>query len=398
VIVIGGGVAGLCCARRLADAGVSCIVLERGDRPGGRVGSDRHEDFILDRGFQVFLPAYPEAKRVLDYERLQLRPFFPGCLVRYGGRFHRLADPWKEPLAAMRSLLSPVLRFGDARRVAALRRATRRAATGPIRGPASPTTGARLRELEFSPAFIDRFFRPFFGGIFLERELSTPWWVFEFIFAMFAAGPATLPRLGMQAIPDQLATGLPPGTVQLGASVRRVRGDGVELEDGRRVRARQVVVAGDATAARPRVGEGWNGTSTIYFAAERAPIDEPILVLDGDGAGPINNLCVPSCVSRDYAPPGAELICASVIGTGALSGDRLEHAARDQLRGWFGAEVNRWRHLRTYRLPRALPRFDGSAAPLVEGLACGDHLEHPSINGAMVSGRRVAEELLESRQ
>ena len=75
VIVVGAGLAGLCCARELHAAGLEVLVLERGDAPGGRVRTDEVEGFLLDRGFQVLLTAYPEARRALDYDRLGLRPF-----------------------------------------------------------------------------------------------------------------------------------------------------------------------------------------------------------------------------------------------------------------------------------------------------------------------------------
>ena len=40
----------------------------------------------------------------------------------------------------------------------------------------------------FSSRFIKLFFEPFFGGVFLERNLATAASVFEFTFAMFSSG------------------------------------------------------------------------------------------------------------------------------------------------------------------------------------------------------------------
>ena len=64
VLIVGGGLAGLCCARRLCGAGVTCRVLEASDAVGGRARTDRMDGFLLDRGFQVLLTAYPEASLV----------------------------------------------------------------------------------------------------------------------------------------------------------------------------------------------------------------------------------------------------------------------------------------------------------------------------------------------
>src|ERR1700688_3845969 len=73
VVIIGAGLAGLSCALSLEAAGVPVTLLEASDRPGGRISTDLVEGFRLDRGFQVLLTAYPEAKRLLDYDALQLK-------------------------------------------------------------------------------------------------------------------------------------------------------------------------------------------------------------------------------------------------------------------------------------------------------------------------------------
>ena len=73
-VVIGAGVAGLCAARRLHARGVRVTLLEASDGVGGRVRSDTLEGgWTLDRGFHIFLTAYPEAQRTLDYDRLKVR-------------------------------------------------------------------------------------------------------------------------------------------------------------------------------------------------------------------------------------------------------------------------------------------------------------------------------------
>ena len=121
VVIIGAGLAGLCCARSLDQAGISFLILEASDGVGGRVRTDRMEGFLMDRGFQVLQTAYPEARRVLNYPALSLKPFYPGALVYYDGQLHRVGDPRRRPRDLLSTVFSPVDTFADKLRVAPLR-------------------------------------------------------------------------------------------------------------------------------------------------------------------------------------------------------------------------------------------------------------------------------------
>lgn len=380
VIVVGAGVAGLSCARILAARGLRTIVLEREAEPGGRVRTDAVDGFLLDHGFQVLPLAYPEARRALDLDRLDLRRFARGAIVRAGGRFRRVADPRESPLRGLRMLAGGVMGVRDGAAVLRL-----------LRGARGETTAAEaLRRAGTSRAAVETFFAPFLRGIFLEPRLSTSSRFLDFVLATFFAGPAALPAAGIGAVSAQLAEGL---DVRTGAAVTTVGPRAVSLQSGEQLRARAVVVATAGLVDEP--AHGWNGVTCVYFDAPRAPLRGPWLVLNGEG-GPVNNLCVPSEVSPAYAPPGRALVSVSVLGGGEPD---LE-AIRAQLAGWFGRAAGGWHHLRSYALPHALPAYPLGASleqppRLTASLyACGDHREHPSLNGALASGRRAAEAVL----
>ena len=120
-LVIGAGVAGLSCGLRLHKAGIPFTILESSDGPGGRVRSDKVDGYTLDRGFQIFLTSYPEAKEVLDYNALQLKPFYAGAMVQYDGKFHKVADPFRHPLDGVQSLFNPAGTIKDKVNVGAFR-------------------------------------------------------------------------------------------------------------------------------------------------------------------------------------------------------------------------------------------------------------------------------------
>jgi phytoene dehydrogenase-like protein len=129
-----------------------------------------------------------------------------------------------------------------------------------------------------------------------------------------------------------------------------------------------------------------------------------MLVLNGEGRGPVLNLAVMTDVAPTYAPPGQHLVAAVVTGTPERSDAELEAEVRTQMATWYGeVSVGAWRHLRTYRIPWA--QFDQAPGTLEPahrpvrrsaGLyVCGDHVENASINGALESGRRAACAVLE---
>ena len=382
VVIVGAGMAGLGCALRLQEKG-----------------------FLLDRGFQVLLTAYPEARRLLDYRALKLRTFSSGALVRVDGKLQRISDPFRAPWTIPATLLAQVGSFKDKLRIARLRRNVLASSIEEIFQKKETSSLDALLEMGFSDRMIGSFFRPFFGGIFLETELATSSRMLEFIFRMFSQGTAALPATGMGAIPRQLAARLPAGALRLGAKVAELSETEVRLAGGERLPAAAVVLATEAPeAARLLPGlhpPGFNGTACLYFAADQAPLPKPILMLNGEGRGPVDNLCVPSAVAPSYAPAGKALVSATVVGAAEANEKDLESEVRRHLASWFGPAVQSWRHLRTYRIPLALPArssLEPAALPVRRrpGLyLCGDHRDTPSLQGALVSGKRAAEAVIE---
>lgn len=415
VVVIGAGLAGLSCARELAKAGMRVQVLEAADAPGGRIRTDVVDGFRLDRGFQVLLTEYPEAKRVLNYDALTLKNFVPGALVRHGGKFHRFADPSREFRKAVDFVFDPVVPLGDKWRIAKLRKESVNSKEWQFYAMQEETTRTWLRKQGFSPEIMERFFEPFFGGVFLERNLSTSARWFCWLFRMFALGYAAVPELGMEQIPAQLAAGLPSGMLKCGAAVTAIEKVGkywrVDAGGAGAFPTKQVVMAAREPEARALLTKVhkpgatpdrvWNKTTTIYYGASESPVDEAAIVLNGEGAaaGPVNHMAVMNMVSPAYAPSGGHLICANVVGIAPESNDEMEALevdVRRQLRAWFGLQVHRWEVLAGYPIAHALPMqstFQAAKSAATDGgiVLCGDYFTTASIQGALLSGSKAAE-------
>ena len=238
---------------------------------------------------------------------------------------------------------------------------------------------------------------------------------------MFAFSDAAVPENGMEMLPRQLAVRLRAGTLETGVRVTALRRDGrgfvVETEKKVSYPSSQVVLALDDAQARAlldgrngrtaasRAPMQWNRATTFYYAAARTPIDGPLLALNGDGpaAGPLNHAVVLSQASERYAPPGAHLIAANVVGRAPQSGSQIEQLERDaraQLGRWFGKDVEGWSVVGGYPIVHALPlctraEWQQSNPRRMENVyVCGDYREIPSIQGALASGRRAAEAVL----
>jgi hypothetical protein len=350
---------------------------------------------LLDRGFQVHNTGYPEAQRVLDHEALQLAPFAAGALVRVGDRLHRVGDPRRLPTWAPGTALSPIGSLKD--KVLIARLAAEAAVLSPDTLLSRPetTTYAALRARGLSDTVVDRFFRPFLSGVFLEDGLDTSSRLFDLLWRSFARGTQCVPAEGMQAIPRQLAAGT---DVRLETPVEHVGARQITVGGERRSAAAVVVATGGPTAATLLPGLDRPSTrrvTTHYHLAPEPPVREAAIVLDGERSGPVANTVVLTNAAPSYAP-GRHLVSSSTLAAGVP-----EPEVRRHLSLLYGMDTSGWQSVAAYDVEDALPcqtppmgRFRKPVA-LEPGLyVCGDHRDSASIQGALVSGRRAARAVL----
>lgn len=392
VAIIGAGMAGLACAIRLRQRGHETIIHEASDAPGGRVRTDDFAAYRLDRGFQVYLTGYQEAGKLLGEKGPALYPFAPGAMIRVGDRWHRVPDPfraesWEDLLDAARA---PIGTLADKIRVGLLRLSL--AATEPVYDARDGETSTLdwLRARGFSERILQRFFRPFYGGIFLENELATSAAMFRFTFGHFARGFAALPAGGMGQISARLASRA--GAIRYRDPISRLDGTALSHSDGSTTRADAVVVATDAPAAAKLLGAPEpkaHGVTCLYFSSDTAPWPEPMIGLNA-GPGPIHNLAALDRVAPGYAPRDRSLLSVTVLGE--HDPESLRSSVAAQLSNWFPKQRFDW--LRGYRIPHALPVISPEVAK-TSGLQAGVHLAgdsqtHASIEGAVLSGLATA--------
>ena len=399
VLIIGAGMAGLACAVTLHRANIPFLLFDRGNEVGGRVRTDEVDGYRLDRGFQVLLTAYPEAQRFLDYEKLELQACYPGSKVWFENRFHRVADPFRHPIDGVKSLVTPIGTLADKLRVGMMR-------MGLLSSRSMPdncSTINALGNMGFGNSMIDRFWKPFMRGVFLENELSTTIRKFEETFRFFSKGDTVLPQNGIGEIPHQLAGQIPNDHILLETEISKVGPNSVESSDGTKWEGMAVVLATEDYHANQLLGFGkehaeWNSVDCLYFSlsVDDLPSDEPILYLDGTGNGPINNLTFVSTLC-DCAPVDQALASVSVIGKKKLDMAEIAKQAKNQLTEWFGKKAEGWKYVKGYRIHQAVPSCGTLPSPkpaLTEVYRCGDYFGLPSIDSAMKSGRLTAEHII----
>ena len=398
--------AGLACASALHRAGKPFLLLEAADAVGGRIRTDLTPDgFRLDRGFQVLLSAYPEVRRQVHLDSLRPRAFRSGAVLRLpDGTQTLLPDPLRNPLALPGALFSPIGSFADKLRIAGLvLELLPRSSSALLQGPGSSTL-EYLRAGGWSQRVIERFFVPFFGGVFLDRSLSADSRFFRFVFQQFVLGRALLPALGMQALPEQLAAGLPGECIRLNTPVRSVEQGGVRLQSGEALEGSAVVLAVeghvlDMLLPGSAAAVAWQRTTCLYFDAPISPGQgDGYLRLNSVPGSLVHNVCFPSDIAPEYAPPGRTLVSVSSHGAHGLEPAAFEKRVRTELAEWFGPAVSDWRPLRTYGIERALPPFANTPRrPPPAGVwICGDHAGYPSFNCALATGRATGERLAAS--
>jgi hypothetical protein len=410
VVVIGAGVAGLAAARRLAIAGREVCVIDASDDVGGRIRTDKVDGLLLDRGFQLYNPSYPEGISVLDLAALDVKSFSPGVIVSIDGRNYKVADPKREPAWAIDSLLAPVGKISSKLKFA-------RYAIGVALKKANSESYDQRTDAflvaKFGKELTDKILRPFLAGVFLEPELATSKRYLDIALKAFVGGTPGVPSAGMQAIPNQLAAQLSSGRIHLNVAAKAVASTMVRTDQGD-IRCRSVVIATNARSAALLIPSlkvpASNAVTTWYHIADCAGTEltegKSTLVVDGkkfdgnldDLSRPLVNTVVMTNSAPTYASDGRTLVSSSALGVHSSTQSELQ--VRSHLASLYKVPTGNWTHVATYPIPDALPMMNAphdvaQSVRFSSGVyIAGDYRQVSSINGALASGRRAAEALL----
>ncbi len=404
VIVVGAGLAGLSAALELEKFDLSVLVLEQSDRVGGRLKTDQLDGFLLDHGFQVYLDEYPTGKALLNYDELDLKAFDPGALCYADTQKFLVKDTNRNKIALARMALSPVGSFMDKIRMGNLVARLKRADLEEIFMRPEHTSYNYLRQLRFSSKIIERFFKPFFSGIFLEPELDTSSRMFEFVLKMMSEGFATIPNQGMEMIPKQLKAQLKRTEFRFHTSVKEIHDQEITVEGTEKLSAKHIILATAPNELVPQMSGGtrWRETATYYFSASKSILNQNVIALNYKPNNLINNFCVISDIAPGYAPKDKHLVSVSLRTVPTDSVEDVCQSIKNELGLSFGARAQSLEFLRNYHIKHALPVIAEmkNSLPISEtkvrnGLyLAGDQMLNPSINAALKSGQLAAQQVV----
>lgn len=371
VIVIGAGLAGLSAAITLQDAGVEVEVHESSDRIGGRVATDVIDGFRCDRGFQLINVRYPEIRRLGIIDELDFIAAKPTIDVAVGDQRYALGDPRSHPFSAFNAATG---KFTE--KVGFLAYLAQRSRAG------------TSVEDEMQPLGLlySRVLKPFLTGVFLTAPSHVDAISGKEIVRSFITGKPGLPSQGA----GTLAT-------VLGARVRNIEVNS-RIDSISQFTGRKVVVATDLTTAAqlldiPSVPQLASST-TWYHEVPNEMTQSQRLLIDGQARGPVVNSIAISKMVPTYAPDGRTLLSSTTVEVAS------ESEVRRHLALMWGTSTSNWSLIAKYEIPKSLPIFGvgstgAQSARFSENVfIAGDYRTAPSQNGAMLSGRLAALELL----
>lgn len=403
IAVIGAGISGLYCSYLLEQKGFEVELFEKSAKIGGRMASTEKSGFILDQGFHVLQTGYPLASTVFDYQAMNCRPFHPGALVIEArprkSKIWCFADPFRRPITGMMGAINLFTSPLNLLRVGLLRWHVMRTPDEEIFTQPGQTTREFLISRGFSKSFIDRFFSPLFGGIFLESSLRTDARMFKFVFKNMSRGDMVLPKQGISAAPQFLFDKLENTKLTLKADVKIIN-DNELIVNNKTKKYSRIIKAYDEVA-----GKITRSVWTVHFSAPKSPLKQKFIMLNSNINTQnklISHIAVPSDIQPSYAPEDKSLITVTIVGEhadekGINSKEEISKAAVEELTEWFGKEVGEWGLLDVQHITAALPELSSSDFDNInrnnQFLECGDHTYHGSVEGALQSAVNLVKNL-----
>jgi len=372
-VVIGGGLAGLSAALTLQEAGEEVELFEASDGVGGRLRSDYVDGFILDRGFQLINSGYPEIKRLsviseIDFVKSDrtIDVITPFGIQSIGDPRLHLLQGLRSPLGSFREKVA-FLTFMGSRKL----------------------QGKNLEEALLEEGTLNLYhnlLKPFLTGVFLASPDQIDASYGQEIIKSFIVGDSGLPIAGAGVLAEAIAARIE--NIHLNSPI-------TDLEE---FKGRPVIVATDHHTATTLLGlksdTSFARSITWYHSIPSGLIPSKRLRVTSTQSPIVNSIAI-SNLMPSYAPVNRTLISTTTLE------DIDEALIREHLSRFWSFEAELFELIKRYEIKDALPIFSPAdsgrafSARVSDGIyRAGDYLTAASQNGALLSGRLAAQELL----
>jgi protoporphyrinogen oxidase len=384
-LVIGGGLTGCLVAKRLQEAKKSYLLVEKSNTLGGRIRSHQIKGFTIDEGFQVSLTSYPWVESLLKDHQSNFFTFDSGAIILTSdSKRSYFLNPLKHPLSILKTLKAPAL---SSSQILPLLKAL-------IRSPESvQNLSAKefINKIRFSSEFQDQFFRPFFGGIFLDPNLQPSAALFVYLYRLFAFGKAFVPKAGIGQLIEWITKDLEKTNVLLNTEVKTRQQNQVTLSNGEVIQAQTII---QACNLDPNFN--FNSTHCYWVSIPKQKVICKLITLNGDSVNPILHSSLISHVNPHYAPKGFDLV--TITTTEEISSQDIKAWVTRAYTDLHGADIEliAYQHIK-----KALPQFRAQKTwnqpgYLKQGshFEIGDHTSFPSQQGVANAVENLMEVIL----
>jgi protoporphyrinogen oxidase len=420
IAIIGGGLTGISAAKLFTENKIDFSLFEASDALGGRVRSDNIDGFIIDRGFQIILDSYQNLKSLININDLEPCYFESGAMI--GSIKNILANPIKNPKYILNNFLSSSATLLD--KITLLRLITNSFFSENIGKNSDQrkeiSAQKFLNSYGFSDKFLNDFFVPFFGGVFLDWNLSVSSRLFEFTFRNFLFGNAFLPKNGMQALPQLISKNVDLNNIFLKTKIISIEKNNNKycvIDSSNNSCEFDFVIIATEHSSSIELIKNYAINSTVemlsnlktlsttclHYKTKTSPYNEPLLYLNQNKEQLFAHLTPITNINPNYSTSKDCLVSVTVKNSDEYALDQLDSILRSELKNHFGEQINGWDLIDIKKVNYALPYMTKSnlspwsrTKEVYEKIYIGgDYTETPSIDGAIKAGVTIASHIID---
>lgn len=395
--IVGAGLSGLVAAKEFSSKGIEVTVYEKLTVPGGRMRTEKVGDWKLDVGFQVLLTAYPYLQKHVDLSKLNLQKLEAAATIFRSGRTSAVGDPFRTKNVFWATVFSDIGSVKDKWLIFKLKRFVDKHSIDELFKLENNTSIEFLEKFGFSERIIVRFFKPFFGGIFLENDLTTSSRMLLFVFKMFSTGNAAIPKNGIGEVAQLLVDQLPEVSFHYNSEVEKVLDETIYLKDGSHESFDYVITTIPNNNEQSNKSL-WQDCTCFYFEHSSPRIIETARIgLNANSNRFINTIFYPSSLEKPVSKYNHELISITVLNSKGLENNELRRKVEEELKTDF--TIDGLKFIQLYHIPFALPKSnapqnDVSFDKNTKTFNVGDFLMNGSQNAACKVGELIASHVM----